>query len=110
MARLHFGTTDDGKKKLINIDFEPYKPINTSLYLCDNVFHTEALGELLGSDEKYGFIIMDGSGALFGSLSGNTKDVIHKMSVDLPPKHNKGGQSSVRFSRLRDVCWYPISL
>ena len=24
-----------------------FKPINTSLYLCDNKFHTEALDELL---------------------------------------------------------------
>ena len=25
----------------MNLDFEPFKPINTSLYLCDNKFHTE---------------------------------------------------------------------
>ena len=35
--------TDEGKEKQVNIDFEPFKPINTSLYLCDNKFHTEAL-------------------------------------------------------------------
>ena len=44
--------TDDGKEKKLNIDFEPFKPINTSLYLCDNKFHTEALNELLESDNK----------------------------------------------------------
>lgn len=44
--------TDDGKEKKVNIDFEPFKPINTSLYLCDNKFHTEALNELLESDNK----------------------------------------------------------
>ncbi len=44
--------TDDGKEKKVNIDFEPFKPINTSLYLCDNKFHTEALSELLESDQK----------------------------------------------------------
>lgn len=40
---LYCGTilTDDGKEKRVNIDFEPFKPINTSLYLCDNKFHTE---------------------------------------------------------------------
>jgi peptide chain release factor subunit 1 len=26
---------------------------------------------------------------------------LNKFSVDLPKKHNKGGQSSVRFARLR---------
>jgi peptide chain release factor subunit 1 len=33
--------TEDGKEKKVNIDFEPFKPINTSLYLCDNKFHTQ---------------------------------------------------------------------
>lgn len=92
--------TSEGKE--VNIDFEPFKPINTSLYLCDNKFHTEALAELLESDQKFGFIIMDGNGALFGTLSGNTRDVVHKFSVDLPKKHGRGGQSALRFARLRE--------
>lgn len=100
---LYCGTiiTDEGKEKKVNIDFEPFKPINTSLYLCDNKFHTEALQELLMSDDKFGFIIMDGSSSLFGTLSGNTREVLHKFSVDLPKKHGRGGQSAVRFARLR---------
>eukprot|EP01083_Nonionella_stella_P313428 1125151_1 len=40
-------TTVEGKDKKLNIDFEPFKAINTSLYLCDNKFHTEPLKELL---------------------------------------------------------------
>ena len=35
--------TDDDKEKKVNIDFEPFKPINTSFYLCDNKFHTEVI-------------------------------------------------------------------
>merc|ERR1712000_680597 len=93
--------TSEGKERKINIDFEPFKPINTSLYLCDNKFHTEALSELLESDQKFGFIIMDGNGALFGTLSGNTREVLQKFSVDLPKKHGRGGQSALRFARLR---------
>ncbi|KAK4091243.1 hypothetical protein PCL_07883 [Purpureocillium lilacinum] len=94
--------TQEGKERKVNIDFEPFKPINTSLYLCDNKFHTEALAELLESDQKFGFIIMDGNGALFGTLSGNTRDIVHKFSVDLPKKHGRGGQSALRFARLRE--------
>ena len=73
---LYTGTilTDEGKEKKVNIDFEPFKTINTSLYLCDNKFHTEALSELLESENKYGFIVMDGNGTLFGTLSGNTRE------------------------------------
>ncbi|KAG0228391.1 Polypeptide release factor (eRF1) in translation termination [Actinomortierella wolfii] len=94
--------TDEGKEKKVNIDFPPHKPINTSLYMCDNKFHTEALSELLESDSKFGFIVMDGNGTLFGTVAGNTREVIHKFTVDLPKKHGRGGQSAVRFSRLRE--------
>lgn len=40
---IYCGTviTDDGKEKKVNYDLEPHKPINTSLYMCDNRFHTE---------------------------------------------------------------------
>lgn len=90
---IYCGTivTEEGKEKKVNIDFEPFKPINTSLYLCDNKFHTEALSALLADDNKFGFIVMDGNGALFGTLQGNTRDVMHKFTVDLPKKH---GQSA----------------
>jgi peptide chain release factor subunit 1 len=100
---IYCGTivTEEGKEKKVNIDFEPFKPINTSLYLCDNKFHTEALSALLADDNKFGFIIMDGNGALFGTLQGNTRDVLHKFTVDLPKKHGRGGQSALRFARLR---------
>jgi peptide chain release factor subunit 1 len=93
--------TDEGKEKKVNMDFEPFKPINTSLYLCDNKFHTEALGELLQADNKYGFVVMDGHGCLFGTLAGNHREILHKVSVDLPKKHGRGGQSALRFARLR---------
>lgn len=93
--------TEEGKEKKVNIDFEPFKAINTSLYLCDNKFHTEALSSLLSDDSKFGFIVMDGNGTLFGTLSGNAREVLHKFSVDLPKKHGRGGQSALRFARLR---------
>ncbi len=63
--------------------------------------HSQALTALLADDNKFGFIVMDGNGALFGTLSGNTRDVMHKLSVDLPKKHGRGGQSALRFARLR---------
>jgi peptide chain release factor subunit 1 len=53
----------------------------------------------LESDEKFGFIIIDGSGSLFGTLTGNTREILHKFEVDLPKKHGRGGQSALRFAR-----------
>eukprot|EP00595_Chromulina_sp_UTEXLB2642_P000230 CAMPEP_0196761722 /NCGR_PEP_ID=MMETSP1095-20130614/1027_1 /TAXON_ID=96789 ORGANISM="Chromulina nebulosa, Strain UTEXLB2642" /NCGR_SAMPLE_ID=MMETSP1095 /ASSEMBLY_ACC=CAM_ASM_000446 /LENGTH=419 /DNA_ID=CAMNT_0042111627 /DNA_START=178 /DNA_END=1437 /DNA_ORIENTATION=- len=100
---LYCGTilTDDGKEKRVNIDFEPFKAINTSLYLCDNKFHTEPLNELLEDDDVFGFIVMDGNGCLYATLQGNTRSVLHRFTVDLPKKHGRGGQSALRFARLR---------
>lgn len=100
---IYCGTivTDEGKERRVNIDFEPFKPVNTSLYLCDNKFHTEALHELLEDDDKFGFLVMDGNGCLFGTLQGNNREILHKFTVDLPKKHGRGGQSALRFARLR---------
>ena len=54
--------------------------------LC--AIHDQALEELLENDEKFGFSIMDGSSTLFGQLCGNTRTGLHKISVELPKKHD----------------------
>ena len=81
---IYCGTVmdDQGKEKKVTFAIEPYKPINTTLYMCDNRFHTEVLNDLLENDDKYGFLIMDGNGSLFGTLQGNHRTVLHKFSVD----------------------------
>ncbi|ETO00893.1 eukaryotic peptide chain release factor subunit 1 [Reticulomyxa filosa] len=53
---------NDGKEKKMSMQFEPFKPINASLYLCDNKFH---VNELLKSDVTFGFIIIDGNCCLY---------------------------------------------
>jgi peptide chain release factor subunit 1 len=100
---LYCGTILDefGKEKKVTYDIEPFKPINTSLYLCDNKFHTNILLDLTQEEEKFGFIIIDGKGVLIGLLIGNRKEILYKLNVDLPKKHGRGGQSAVRFARLR---------
>ena len=75
---------ETGKEKKINFDLEPFRPVNKSLYLCDNKFHTGPLAETLSSDNRFGFIVMDGHGALFGLLQGSRREVLQKFGVDLP--------------------------
>eukprot|EP00484_Ammonia_sp_Unknown_P017854 CAMPEP_0197045464 /NCGR_PEP_ID=MMETSP1384-20130603/21325_1 /TAXON_ID=29189 /ORGANISM="Ammonia sp." /LENGTH=438 /DNA_ID=CAMNT_0042477087 /DNA_START=123 /DNA_END=1439 /DNA_ORIENTATION=- len=100
---IYCGTvlTEEGKEKKLSIHFEPFKPINKKLYLCDNKFHVEPLQKLLECSSVFGFIIMDGNGCLYGTLTGNHCEVKAKFSVELPKKHGRGGQSAVRFARLR---------
>ncbi|KAI3946263.1 hypothetical protein MKW92_035716 [Papaver armeniacum] len=40
---------------------------------------------------KYGFIVMTDEGALFGTLSGMTKEILHQFSVELPRKRRPLG-------------------
>ena len=96
---MYCGLVNDKK---IMVDFEPFKPINTSIYLCDSKFHLDALRALLQTDVPYGFIIVDGNGALFATLEGNVRKILHKFSVELPNKQGRGGQSANRFARIRD--------
>lgn len=51
-------------------------------------------------EPTYGFVVVDGNSALFAKVQGNNKEVIKEIEAHLPNKHNKGGQSSVRFGRL----------
>merc|ERR1712065_20552 len=83
------------------ITIAPHRPLNTSLYMCDSRFHVDALRDLLSNDDSFGFIIVDGNGVLYGKLTGNHKETLHKFTVELPKKHGRGGQSAVRFARLR---------
>lgn len=73
------------------IDFEPFKPINVSIYSCETRFQTHELRSILESESSFGFIVVDGNGALFAKIQGSAKEIVHQFYVDLPKKHNKGG-------------------
>lgn len=100
---LYSGTvlTADNKEKKLTLDIEPFKAVSRSLYLCDNKFHTEELHRMLESDDKYGFIVMDGSGSTFATVCGDVKEKLGSFTVELPKKHGRGGQSKNRFGRIR---------
>lgn len=93
----------------MTVAFEPLFPLSHSLYQCDNRFHAEALEAALldaraGDRARHGFVVVDGSGVLLAALEGaaGAPRVLHRFSVDLPRKHGRGGQSALRFGRLRE--------
>ncbi|KAJ1727378.1 translation termination factor eRF1 [Coemansia biformis] len=94
--------TSDGRERMVVISHQPPKPVSQSIYLCGNRFHTEPLEMMLEDDRRFGFIVMDGKGCLYGVLSGSSRTVLHSFSVSLPKKHGRGGQSSMRFARIRE--------
>ena len=67
------------------IDFEPFRPINLSMYDCNSKFNLDEIKkELLMNEPPFGFIVVDGCGALYATLQGNAKAIISKFTVELP--------------------------
>ena len=65
---------EDGKtEKKVTYDLIPFRPVMSFAYNCQSSFNTESLKYLLEDDEKFGFIIVDGNGALFATLQGNVR-------------------------------------
>jgi peptide chain release factor subunit 1 len=91
----------NGREKRMALAITPFKPINRSIYHCDSKFLLEPLEEILQDDQRYGFIIMDGTGCMFASIQGQQREILMKKTVELPKKQKKGGQSSQRFQRIR---------
>lgn len=87
--------------KLVCLDYVPPKPISVSMYNCGKNFELEHLESLTVEKDSYGIIVICGDGCLFATIQGNKVNILHDIKVDLPRKHNKGGQSAVRFERIR---------
>lgn len=60
---------DDGKtEKKVTYDITPFRPVQAFGYHCQGTFETSCMKYMLEDDEKFGFIIVDGNGALFATL------------------------------------------
>eukprot|EP01129_Flabellula_baltica_P006506 TRINITY_DN2442_c0_g1_i2.p1 TRINITY_DN2442_c0_g1~~TRINITY_DN2442_c0_g1_i2.p1 ORF type:complete len:349 (-),score=86.58 TRINITY_DN2442_c0_g1_i2:14-1060(-) len=93
----------DNKKKMINVDLEPFEELRHGLYSCGSTFQTDLLREQLTTDNPYGFILIDGDSFGFYMINGNVKKKLYSWDkANLPKKHGRGGQSQNRFSRIRD--------
>jgi peptide chain release factor subunit 1 len=91
----------NGKEDKISEIIEPLINIEKADYVCGKRFDTEELRKSLVDYERVGFVVMDGSSLLLGTISGNKRETLFKKEVELPKHHKKGGQSSMRFARLR---------
>ena len=81
----------------------PQKPLAVRLYRCDKKFILGPLEELEQANETYGLLLLELGEATFGILDGKILEGIETIKSRVPGKHNKGGQSSVRFDRLREI-------
>lgn len=81
---------------------EPPEPVKVKLYWCDQVFVLDPLGEMIAEKDIYGIICMDKSEADIAILKGKKIEGIAHFESIVPGKTRAGGQSSARFSRVRE--------
>lgn len=90
-----------GREVKVCITFEPPKPLKTWMVRFEECFNVGPLEAMLDESGRFGFIVVDGSGALFGVVQGSSQEVVGRFSVSLPKKHGRGGSSAPRFARIR---------
>ncbi len=82
---------------------EPPIPLNIRIYRCDKEFVLDPLKEMLETKHFYGLIVIDKREATIAMLKGKSIIPIVKLKSAVPGKTRAGGQSAMRFQRLREL-------
>lgn len=82
---------------------ETPEPMSIRLYRCDQEFVLTPLKEMVEEKDIYALLILERNEATIGLLKGKRIELLDHMTSGVPGKARAGGQSSVRFSRLRDI-------
>ncbi len=85
------------------ICIEPPEPLTVYLFRRSSRYELEPLRRMLGEKNLYGLLVIDLSGAWWGFLNGNRTESAGHSTSSIPQKQRKGGQSSARFQRLREI-------
>lgn len=92
--------------------FHPPQPLRRRVYRCGRSFDTSLLQQALQAQlgPTYGLVLIDGSEATLGRAQGVSSskgagasvEKLEHLASDIHGRTRRGGQSAVRFSRLRD--------
>jgi peptide chain release factor subunit 1 len=91
-----------GKEKIEIYSVIPPKPVQISLYRCDDHFWTDHLKEMMKDDKVVGILSIDTQETGIGILTGDRWEAIDSLTSGVAGKHRQGGQSARRFERLRE--------
>jgi peptide chain release factor subunit 1 len=91
-----------GKEKIELYSVIPPKPIQISLYRCDDHFWTDNLKEMMKDEKVIGILAIDTTEAGLGILTGDRWETVDTLTSGVAGKHRQGGQSARRFERLRE--------
>jgi peptide chain release factor subunit 1 len=92
----------EGAADIELIVVEPPEPLKNKLYWCDQKFVLDPLLEMIKEKEIYGIINLDKSEGDIAILHGKKiMPMVHLESI-VPGKTRAGGQSAMRFARVRE--------
>ena len=91
-----------GTEKIEIYTIIPPKPVQISLYRCDDHFWIDHIKEMLKDDKVIGIISIDTQETGLGILTGERWQTVDTLTSGVAGKHRPGGQSARRFERLRD--------
>jgi peptide chain release factor subunit 1 len=91
-----------GKEKIEIYPVIPPKPVQISLYRCDDHFWTDHLKEMMKDDKVIGILAIDTQETGIGILTGDRWEAVDSITSGVAGKHRQGGQSARRFERLRE--------
>ncbi len=92
----------EGQDDFITEVFEPPEELNLRLYRCDQNFVLDPFDDILEEKEIYGLIVIDRKEAALGVLIGKKIKMLQHFDSFVPGKTTKGGQSALRYSRIRE--------
>ena len=85
--------------------FEPIEMLTKFDYFCGKHFFIEPVEDMMIYKNKYKIIHVTGDATIFATLQGDMFKIIETYKTIMPNSNSrKGGQSALRFSRIRDEC------
>jgi peptide chain release factor subunit 1 len=93
---------EEGKPDIKLWTVIPPEKINIKKYWCDQKFELDPLKDLIREKASYGIICLDKSNADLALISGKNVEILKHLESLVPGKTRAGGQSSVRFYRVRE--------
>ena len=94
---------NEGNPKIELFTLNPPDPISVRIYRCDQQFVLDPLLEMIEDKRVFGLVIVERGEASIGLLRGKKVELLKHLTSRVPGKFRAGGQSSVRFARLREI-------
>ncbi|MEM2707510.1 MAG: peptide chain release factor aRF-1 [Candidatus Pacearchaeota archaeon] len=97
------GNVGKDKRDIRIWKIEPIEPLKIKIYHCNHTFLLDPLKEMLETKKDvFGLIVIDRKEATIGLLEGKNIKKLRHLTSGVPGKIRAGGQSALRFERLRE--------